>query len=169
MPLFATFLLGIAAGLRSMSAPAAAVTAARSRNSAGGSSPKLIGNMDATTLFALIAIAEMVADKLPFMPDRKSPPAFAWRVLSGAVSAAAVTAGESVFPLAIIVGGVGAAAGTVGGSAMRSKLAEAFGRDFPAAVIEDAVVLALAAMATKALESPKAASPVVVQQGPAIV
>ena len=163
MPLFATFLLGIAAGLRSMSAPAAAVSAARSRNAAPGASPKLVGTLDASTIFALLALAEMVADKLPFMPDRKSPPAFAWRVLSGAVSAAAATAGESVFPLAIVAGSAGAVAGTLGGSALRTKLAELFDRDFPAALVEDALVLVLAALAAKALESPKAA---VMQSGP---
>jgi uncharacterized membrane protein len=164
MPLFATFLLGIAAGLRSMSAPAAAISVARSRKAASSSSPKLIGNLDASTVFALLAIAEMVADKLPFMPDRKSPSAFAWRVLTGAVSAAAATAGESVLPLAIVAGGAGAVAGTLGGSALRSKLAALFDHDFPAALIEDALVIALAALATKALEPPKAAPAVALPQ-----
>jgi uncharacterized membrane protein len=159
MPLFATFLLGIAAGMRSMSAPAAAVAAARSRNAAPGSSPKLIGNLDASTVFALLALAELVADKLPFMPDRKSPSAFAWRVLTGAVSAAAATAGESLLPLAIVAGGAGAVAGTLGGSALRSRLAALFGHDFPAALVEDALVIALAAAAAKGLETTKHTSP----------
>jgi hypothetical protein len=88
MPLFATFLLGIAAGLRSMAAPAAAVRAARSRKAAlasnsgsTSSSTKSAGKLDASTVFALLALAEMVADRLPFMPDRKSPLAVAWRVI----------------------------------------------------------------------------------------
>jgi uncharacterized membrane protein len=155
MPLFATFLLGIAAGLRSMSAPAAAVAAARRRKAASGPAPKLVGKFDASTVFALLAIAEMVVDKLPFMPDRKSPSAFAWRVIVGAVSAAAATSIEGWLPLAIVVGGAGAVAGTLGGSALRSKLATLFDRDFPAALVEDGLVLVLAALAAKGLESSK--------------
>ena len=167
MPLFATFLLGIAAGLRSMSAPAAAVAAARRRKAAPGLSPKLMGKFDASTVFALLAIAEMVADKLPFMPDRKSPSAFAWRVIVGAVSAAAATSIEGWLPLAIVVGGAGAVAGTLGGSALRSKLATLFDRDFPAALVEDGLVLVLAALAAKGLESSKPVPPGPVLQAPA--
>ncbi len=154
MPLFATFLLGIAAGLRSMAAPAAAVRAARSRNT-GTDSPKSSSKLDASTVFALLALAEMVADKLPFMPDRKSPSAFAWRVIVGGLSAAAATALEGWLPIAIIVGGAGAVAGTLGGSALRSRLARLFDRDFPAALLEDGLVLVLAVLAAKGLESGK--------------
>ena len=158
MPLFATFLLGIAAGLRSMSAPAAAVRAAKSRN-AGTDSTKSSGKLDASTVFALLALAEMVADKLPFMPDRKSPAAFAWRVIIGGLSAAAATALEGWLPIAIIVGGAGAVAGTLGGSALRSRLARLFDRDFPAALIEDGLVLVLAVLAARGLESGRSRAP----------
>jgi uncharacterized membrane protein len=170
MPLFATFLLGIAAGLRSMAAPAAAVRAARSRKAAlvstSGStsvstsgSTKSAGKLDASTVFALLALAEMVADKLPFMPDRKSPSAFAWRVIIGGLSAAAATALDGWLPIAIIVGGAGAVAGTLGGSALRSRLARLFDRDFPAALLEDGLVLVLAALAARGLESGTSRAP----------
>jgi uncharacterized membrane protein len=170
MPLFATFLLGIAAGLRSRSASAAALRAARSRKAAlvsnSGSTSVLIsgsakppGKLDASTVFALLALAEMVADKLPFMPDRKSPSAFAWRVIIGGLSAAAATALEGWLPIAIIVGGAGAVAGTLGGSALRSRLARLFDRDVPAALLEDGLVLVLAVLAAKGLEAGESASP----------
>ena len=36
---------------------------------------------------------------------------------------------------------VGAVVGTLGGAAARGKLAEAFGRDLPAALLEDAIAI----------------------------
>ena len=40
-----------------------------------------------------------------------------------------------------VAGVVGAVIGTLGGAAVRAKLAQAFGRDLPAALIEDAVAI----------------------------
>ena len=44
---------------------------------------------------ALLAIAELVADKLPKTPSRKAPPSFAFRVFVGAFLGAALSAGAS--------------------------------------------------------------------------
>jgi uncharacterized membrane protein len=44
--------------------------------------------------------------------------------------------------MGILSGIIGAVAGTLGGAAMRTKLAAAFGRDLPAALIEDAIAIA---------------------------
>ena len=152
MRLFSTFLLGVAAGLRSMSAPAAALTAVR-RTETPDTSPRFLDNVNLPAIFALLALGEMLADKLPFMPDRKSPPAFAWRIVTGTLSAAAVTGEQGSLPLSILSGAAGAVTGTLAGSALRSKLAELFDRDFPAALVEDALVVALAALAARGLES----------------
>jgi uncharacterized membrane protein len=46
---------------------------------------------------------------------------------------------------------VGAVVGTLGGRALRAKLAAAFGNDHPAAFVEDALALALAAAVVMAL------------------
>ena len=43
----------------------------------------------------------------------------------------------------IVVGAVGAVIGTIGGSALRARLAQAFGKDLPAALTEDAIALIL--------------------------
>jgi uncharacterized membrane protein len=43
----------------------------------------------------------------------------------------------------MILGAVGSVAGTLGGAAMRAKLAAAFGRDFPAALLEDVMAIGL--------------------------
>jgi uncharacterized membrane protein len=42
-----------------------------------------------------------------------------------------------------IVGIVGALIGTLGGRALRARLAAAFGRDQPAALLEDAIAIGL--------------------------
>lgn len=155
MRLFSTFLLGVTAGLRSMSGPAAAIRAARrvEDSRAAHSAAPFIDKLNLPTVFAMLAVAEMLADKLPFMPDRKAPPAFAWRVVTGAISAAAVTAEEDSLALSVLAGAAGAVAGTLGGSALRARLSKAFDRDFPAALVEDALVVTLAALAAKGLES----------------
>ena len=44
----------------------------------------------------------------------------------------------------LCLGAVGAVVGTLGGVAVRGKLAAAFGRDWPAAILEDIAALAIA-------------------------
>jgi len=61
-------------------------------------------------------------------------------VLSGATVAA--TAGMVVPGL--LAGGIGAVVGTFGGASGRAYLARHFGRDLPAALIEDALAILLA-------------------------
>jgi uncharacterized membrane protein len=51
----------------------------------------------------------------------------------------------------VIAGAIGAIAGTLGGYAMRVRLAKAFGRDRPAAFIEDAIAYLGAALVVSAL------------------
>jgi uncharacterized membrane protein len=86
----------------------------------------------------------LINDKLPKTPSRKVPPQFIFRVLSGAFSGAAVGAARQSLVLGLVAGAVGAVAGTLGGAAVRTKLAEIFGRDLPAALLEDAVAIILA-------------------------
>jgi uncharacterized membrane protein len=119
---------------------------------ASGVAP-FLDKVNLPAILAMLALGEMLADKLPFMPDRKAPPAFAWRVVAGALSAAAVTSREDSLALSVIAGAAGAVTGTLGGSALRARLAEMFHHDFPAALVEDALVVTLAALAAKGLEA----------------
>jgi uncharacterized membrane protein len=59
----------------------------------------------------------------------------------GAVCGAALTAGAGAMLLGAIVGIAGAVAGTLGGRAFRARMAAAFGRDRPAALLEDAIAV----------------------------
>lgn len=149
MRLLSSLLLGVAAGMRSMSSPAVAAIALRRNQSHDHFE---FGNgVNLSTVLQALAIAEFIADKMPFVPDRRKPPAFVWRIVSGAASAAAVAGGDDSRLLAAAVGAAGAAAGTFGGAALRSRLSKAFGHDLPAALTEDALVLALALLADRGL------------------
>jgi uncharacterized membrane protein len=90
-----------------------------------------------------LALAEIVADKLPMTPSRKAAILFAGRILSGALAGAAVGIVARRATLGAMLGMAGAVVGTEGGAAFRSWMASLFDRDLPAAVIEDLVALAL--------------------------
>ena len=90
-----------------------------------------------------LALAEIVADKLPMTPSRKARAAFAARMLSGALAGAAIGVIGRRPTLGALLGMAGAVIGTEGGAAFRSWLASLFDRDLPAAVIEDLVAFAL--------------------------
>lgn len=47
----------------------------------------------------------------------------------------------------LVAGIIGAVAGTLGGAKVRSLLARTFGRDLPAALLEDSVAVGIAAFA----------------------
>jgi uncharacterized membrane protein len=90
-----------------------------------------------------LALAELVADKLPITPSRKAAAGLAVRVATGALVGAAVGADARRAPLGALLGMAGAVVGTESGAAFRSWLASLFDRDLPAAVIEDLITFAL--------------------------
>jgi uncharacterized membrane protein len=131
-----------------MLAPAAVAWAARlgwTENAPAWAS--FMGSLWAVLIFTALALAELVADKLPTTPSRKLPLPFGGRIVSGAFCAAALAgaAGSTV----IALGAAGAVAGTLAGAELRQRMAAALGADRPAALIEDAaaIVLALVAVA----------------------
>jgi uncharacterized membrane protein len=141
-------LIGIAAGLRAMTPLAAVSWAARiGRVPLAGSWLAFLGYAWTPWIVSLLAVAELVTDQLPSTPSRTVPQQFSTRILIGAVAGAAlaVPSGRWVFGAAL--GVVGAVIGTLGGAAARARLAAAFGRDLPAALIEDVVAVALSILA----------------------
>ena len=139
------FLIGIVAGLRAMTAPAAVSWAARlGYLPLQGTPLAFLGYAATPYIFTLLAIGELINDKLPKTPSRKVPSQFIFRVISGAFSGAAIGAARQALVLGLATGAVGAVAGTLGGAAVRTKLAEIFGKDLPAALLEDAVTIILA-------------------------
>lgn len=137
-----SFLIGIVAGLRAMTAPAAVSWAAYlGWIDLSQSWLAFLGYSWTPWIFTLLAIAELISDQLPSTPSRKVPPQFATRVIVGALTGAALGISGGMLVVGLIAGVVGAVAGTYGGAAVRSRLAASFGRDLPAALIEDAVAV----------------------------
>jgi uncharacterized membrane protein len=134
--------IGVIAGLRTMTAPAAVSWAA----SLGwlpleGSWLAFLGYGYTPYVLTALALSEYVGDKLPSTPSRKVPPQFALRSVSGAFSGAAIGAAGGSALGGAVVGAAGAVIGTLGGAEVRRRLALALGRDMPAAFIEDAVAI----------------------------
>ncbi|WP_232494959.1 DUF4126 family protein [Novosphingobium kaempferiae] len=139
-----SFLIGIVAGLRAMMAPVLVSWAAY-----GGlielKSGWLawLGYRFTPWILTIAALAELVSDKLPNTPSRKVPQQFGTRIFTGALSGAAVGAAGGAWVLGLVAGAIGAVVGTFGGAAARGALARVFGRDMPAALVEDLVALVL--------------------------
>jgi uncharacterized membrane protein len=137
-------LAGIVAGSRTFTAPAAVSWAARlGYLNLDGSWLAFMGYAWTPWIFTLLAIVEMVGDQLPSTPSRKVPMQFGARVIGGALSGATIGAAAGSWIIGLIAGVIGAVIGTFGGAEIRAYMAKAFGRDTPAAFIEDAGAIIL--------------------------
>jgi uncharacterized membrane protein len=135
-------LIGVFAGLRAMTAPAAVAWAAHlGWLELGGSWLAFLGNVWVRWALTALALVELVADQLPSTPSRTVPVQFGARLATGALSGAAVGAAGGSWVVGLAAGVVGALVGTLGGRAFRARLAAAFGSDRPAAFIEDALAV----------------------------
>jgi uncharacterized membrane protein len=145
-------LIGIVAGLRTMTAPTAISWAAWSgRLTLDDSWLAFLGYSWTPWIFTLLALAEFVADQLPSTPSRTVPMQFGARLLSGALCGAAIGTPHGAMFAGLLAGVVGAVIGTFGGHAYRLRLAAAFKRDLPAALIEDAIAIGAAWVIVQAL------------------
>lgn len=96
-------------------------------------------------VLTLLAMGELYGDKQPGMGNRTRKAALAARVLFGALAGAVVAIGAVVTASAwagAAMGAMGAAIGTFATFRLRAALANRFGRDLPAALIEDALLIA---------------------------
>lgn len=142
MLMFLAFLIGIIAGLRAMTAPAAvAWGAALGWFDVSQTQLAFMGYRWTPWVLTLLAAVELITDQLPSTPSRKVPVQFAARLIMGALTGATIGASGGSLVGGLIAGIVGAVVGTLGGAAVRSRLAAAFGKDTPAALIEDAVAI----------------------------
>jgi len=139
----AALLIGIIAGLRTFTAPTAVSWGARfGRIPLAGTHLAWLGSAVAAYVLLLLALVEIVfIDKNPKTPSRKAPQSFGARLVSGAFSGAAIGVSADSLWLGLFLGLIGAVVGTYGGAAFRARLAYAFGKDLPAAVIEDAIAI----------------------------
>jgi uncharacterized membrane protein len=140
--LLLALLLGVIAGLRAMTAPAAVSWAARlGLLDLAPTSLAFLGYAFTPWIFTALALAELVTDQLPTTPSRTVPVQFGTRILTGGLSGGAIGAAYGQLPAGVVAGVIGAVIGTLGGRTFRARLAASFGSDRPAALIEDAVAI----------------------------
>ena len=138
------FLLGVITGLRSMTTPALVSWAARLNwLHLDGTPLAFLGYAATPYILTLLAIGELIADKLPRTPSLKSPGPFIWRIVVGAFCGCALAYGSSQSPFAAgLLGAVGAVAGTLVGYEFRSRLVKATGgKALPIALLEDCIAV----------------------------
>src|SRR6185312_6471544 len=110
------FLIGVVAGLRALTPVAAVSWAARlGRLHLENTWPAFLGYAATPYIISLLAIFELVNDKLPKTPSRKTPPQFIARIITGALSGAALGAAGQAMIGGLLLGAVGAVAGTLAG------------------------------------------------------
>ncbi len=96
----------------------------------------------ASYILTALAVGELVADKLPTTPSRKTLAPFVGRIGTGALSGAAIGAANGRLLGGLIAGALGGVAGTLGGYEFRARLAKAIGgKDLPIAVLEDIIAI----------------------------
>lgn len=140
-------LIGVVAGLRAMTAPAAIAWAAHlGYLTLAGSLVAFMGFAWTPWIFTVLALGELVTDQLPGTPSRTVPIQFGTRILSGALCGAAIGVAAGALWIGAVAGAIGAVIGTLGGRAARGWLAAKFGQDRPAAIIEDVVAIAAAGL-----------------------
>jgi uncharacterized membrane protein len=148
--LIAAFVVGVACGLRALLGFAAVSWAASSQQlPLQGTWLAFLGFRATPYITSLLAIGELITDKLPKTPSRLVPPQFAARVTMGALTGAAIGLAHQQLLMGVVAGVVGSIVGTLAGSRARAAAARLFGRDLPAALLEDVVAIALVVLALR--------------------
>jgi uncharacterized membrane protein len=141
--IFLAFLIGVFAGLRSLTAPAVVSWATYLGWLKLDGPLALFGHVASVAIFTVLAIAELVADKLPKTPARTAPLGLDARIVTGAISGAAVAVtGNQAAALGAALGAVGGVVGAFAGYQARVRLVKTLGtRDLFVALLEDAIAI----------------------------
>jgi len=143
MTLLLSFLIGVFAGLRSLTPPAMVAWAVHLGWLKLDRPLALIGSIPAVAILSVLAVAELVADKLPNTPNRTSPLGLIVRILTGGITGACVSSGGGQSAaIGAVLGVIGGIAGAFGGYQVRTRLVKAFGSsDIYIALLEDLVAI----------------------------
>jgi len=136
--------IGIVAGLRSLTAPAVVSWMAYLHViDLRGSHLSFMGSTAAVAVFTLLALLELVGDKLPKTPSRTAAVGLTARILMGALSGGAFARADGVSSkLGAVAGIVGALIGAYGGYQVRTRTVKALhAPDYVIALLEDAVAI----------------------------
>jgi uncharacterized membrane protein len=108
-----------------------------------GSHLSFLANLISVSVFSLLAVGELIADKTPKIPRRTAAMPLATRiVLGGLCGAAFAIAGSAPVWMGCLLGGLGAVFGAYGGYfARRAATAEGRLPDLPVALFEDLIAV----------------------------
>ncbi|MEO8601233.1 MAG: DUF4126 family protein [bacterium] len=143
MSLLLALLIGVFAGVRSLTAPAVTAWAIRLGWLPVGGGLAWLGGLPSVIILTVLALGELIADKLPTTPSRTSPPGLIARAVMGALAGACVaSAGGSAAVAGAVLGLIGGIVGCFAGYAARTRLVRALGTpDFYVAILEDVVAI----------------------------
>jgi uncharacterized membrane protein len=141
--LFYAFVIGLLCGLRSLTPVAVTAWGARLGWLKLPHSLLFIGSTTTASIFTVLALFELVADKLPSTPSRAAPPGLMARILTGSFTGACLaTAGGQSATYGAVLGGVGGVIGCFGGYQTRVRLAKALRTpDVIIALLEDLITI----------------------------
>ncbi len=140
--LLLALLIGVVAGLRALTPPAVVAWAAvLDWLHVEGSWASWIAHPIVVGLLTVLLVIELITDQLSKTPSRKTRMQFAARLITAGFAGAVIGTGWGYEFTALAAGVVGAFLGTIGGYEARKWLAAAFGRDLPAALLEDVVAV----------------------------
>lgn len=144
MTLLFAFAIGFFAGLRALTAPAVVGWGVYLSWVRLERPLSLIGSVPSVIILTLLAIAELVVDKLPGTAKRTAAPGLIGRMLTGGLTGACVAAGGSQAALpGAALGLLGGVVGAFVGYQVRSRIVQGLGiRDFYVALVEDVVTVA---------------------------
>jgi uncharacterized membrane protein len=137
--------IGIVAGLRSLTAPAVVAWGAHlGWLNLHGSPLAFIESTIAVAILSVLAIGELIADKLPMTPKRTAPAPLMARIITGGLCGACLCAatGQSLIAGGLL-GGIGGIVGAFLGYGIRRRLDLHF-KDLGVALCEDVVAVGLA-------------------------
>jgi len=145
MVLLLAFLLGCVDGLRSLTPPALICWAAYlGWLHFAGTRLAFINHRATLIVFTLLAVIELIADKLPNTPARTAPLGLSARIfLGGSCGLALATSAGISISFSVLLGCIGALVGTFAGyHSRRLVVLKAHVPDFVAAVAEDMIAIA---------------------------
>lgn len=141
------FGIGVVDGLRSLTAPAVVAWAAHlGWLNLRGSPLGFMESITAVAIFSVLAIGELIADKLPWMSKRTAPAPLLARIVMGGLCGACLSeaAGKSLLIGALLGGAGGVVGAFLGYYARRGLVTKLHIKDFIVAISEDLLAFSVA-------------------------
>lgn len=143
MTLLLALLIGFFAGLRSLTAPAAVAWSVYLGWVVLQRPLSLIGSLPSVIVLSLLAVGEIVFDKLPQTPNRTSPPGLIARIVTGGLAGMCISLnGAKGLALGALLGAAGGVIGCFTGFLLRRQSVQVLKiPDFYVAMFEDMVAI----------------------------